>query len=240
MANDKTNESPVNPSSAAANSETGELYAQAFKNPNQGGVDRGNRVGGSVELINFGFKLWETTRQLDHYAKESSQTAREVDKALGQLDHKQHPFAGVRVTISQGPDGFVNMETTPGKSVAAAFDKTFMTPLGTKSKEIWIPDNPNLTPIVPKGVELMTPQQFQRTFGLNNKRADLGDEGQSLAGNTNANQILANLNITDADKKQFKQEGQVHADAAILAAKPVEPKVSQETQSQEASSRRIM
>jgi hypothetical protein len=240
MANDKTNESPVNPSTAAANPDAGELYAQGFKNPNQGGVDRGNRVGGSVELINFGFKLWDTTRQLDHYVKEASQTAREVDQALGKLDHKQNPHAGVRVTISQGPDGLVHMATTPANSLQEALNQGFVHPKGTTSKEVWVPDNPNLSPNVPKGVEVMSPQQFQRAFGFKNMRAELGEEGPSLASNTNTNQILAGLNITDADKKQFKQEGQVQADAAVLAAKPAEPKVSQETPSQEAPSRRVM
>ncbi len=240
MANDKTNESPVNPSSASANSETSELHAQAFKNPNENGVNNGKRVGGAVELIDFGFKLWDTTQKLDHYVKEASQTAREVNTALGQLDHKQNPHAGVRVQIAQGPDGLVHMNTVPANSLNEALNQGFAHALGTKTKDIWIPDNPNISPNVPKGVEVMSPQEFQRAFGFHNKRADLGDEGPSLASNTNTNQILASLNITDADRKQFKQEGQTQVEAAVLAAKPVEPKVSQETPTQEAPSRRVM
>lgn len=232
MANDKTNE----PITTPMPNESG--IEMARRTPGKGA---GNAIGDLPGLIGDVIGGISAARQYDDFKRDLTREAPDVIKNLETASRSSDPHAGVVVTFRKDRFGDIHIDSKPANNPEEGLRKTeqVLAP-GEKHVRIWIPADvtQNSWIDIPGYSDVMTRGEFFRF--ADRHRADAGMDSPALAGNTNASQVLAGLNISYTDRKQFAQQGQAQADAAALVAKPVEPKASQEAPALEAPSRKVI
>jgi hypothetical protein len=231
MANEKANDTPVNPNPVGLNTENETILAQR---PVGGGpvYTPGNPRPGSIEIIHYGLKLFEAYGRQEQYIQAASEATKDV---LGSLAVVNGPQSGVAVyVIKDQNNNFAGFNVKAGNNPDQAFgDQVY--PPGYKSTAIWIPKHPEeaYSPNIGQRVTIMSPQEFSEAFGFRRLRSDAGspDEGAPSLASKDTKQIMAELNITSTDRQYFKLEGQQQSAALVATqtANPTEPKPTQVT-----------